>query len=427
MRTTSLAPPRGSFKEMPELSQDQKKALEIMEGRKNVFLTGRAGSGKSFLTSYFLCGKDPEKTPVLASTGAAALLVGGRTFHSFFGLGILEGGPERTIERSLRNPKNVRRIRKADTVLVDEISMLSGTTLAAAEAIARLARNSDEPWGGLHVIFVGDFAQLPPVTRMGEAVDWAFLHEVWAKSDLIPLSLETIHRSTEAGWLSVLNKVRDGICDGEVTALLRSREGKVSEDFEATRLFPHRATAEKYNLFRLDKISGDPTEIATIYAGEERHVESLKRQAPIPEVLLLKEGALVMIRRNDMEGLYVNGSLGYVRRITKASLSIELLESGLRVDIEPVSFELYDGDGETIASAKNFPVTLAYGSTIHKAQGATLDRVVADLRSLWEAGQAYVALSRVRRSADITLESWQTRSIKADPSVAAFHANLKRL
>lgn len=408
------------------LSLDQAAALQQLESRANVFLTGRAGTGKSFLTSHFLRHAASPKTAVLASTGAAALLVGGRTFHSFFGLGILEGGMQRTVERALRNPKNVKRIKTTDTILVDEVSMLSGITLATAEEIARLARNSDEPWGGMRVILVGDFAQLPPVTPRGQIVDWAFLHEVWERSQLQSIALETTHRTSEQEWLDALNKIRDGVCDSSVIQILKSREKKVAEDFEATRLFPRRDSAEQYNLFRLERLSGEATEIPTDYKGEAHHIESLKRQSPIPEVLLLKEGALVMIRRNDPEGYYVNGSLGYVRRIAKNTLTVELMEYGINIELERVSFELYDGDGNVQASAKNFPITLAYGTTIHKAQGATLDRVVADLSFLWEAGQAYVALSRVRKSGDIFLESWSPRSIKADQNVASFHNGLGR-
>ena len=406
---------------MAQLNEDQISALKKLEGKQNVFLTGRAGTGKSFLVRHFLHGLNPDDAPVLASTGAAAILLGGRTFHSFFGLGIMEGGTAKTVERSLRNPKNVKRIRRARMVLVDEVSMLSGETLAAAEQISRLARNADEPWGGMRVIFVGDFGQLPPVTKRDERVDWAFTHEVWERSNLQPAVLMQIMRTKEASWLDVLGKVREGICDAHVQNSLNERKLPVDEDFEATRLFPHRHTAEEYNLFRLDKLSGEATEIETEYKGEERAIETLKRQAPIPEKLLLKEGALVMLRRNHQEGTYVNGSLAHVIRITKDELTLELLDWGYEIELQKESFDLYDGDGEVIASAKNFPLTLAYGSTIHKAQGTTLDRLVVDLRSLWEAGQAYVALSRVRSVEGLYLSGWTARSIKADPTVRNYY------
>lgn len=141
----------------------------------------------------------------------------------------------------------------------------------------------------------------------------------------------------------------------------------------------------------------------------------------------MKIGALVMLRKNDQDGAFVNGSLGHIAKLGKKTIHVDLLDSGEEVELEPMSFELLDGDGNVIASAKNFPLTLAYGSTIHKAQGATIDRLVVDLAGLWEAGQAYVALSRVREPKNLYLRSWSKRSIKADPQVRRFHANLPQI
>src|SRR3989338_258151 len=165
------------------LTSCQTKGLDVLERQGNVFLTGAAGTGKSFLLQRYLAGKPSENFPVVASTGAAAVLVGGRTFHSFFGLGILEGGPQAAVVRALQSRKLVHRLNTACSVVIDEISMLSVTTLQAAEAVARGARGNHEPWGGLRIIAVGDFAQLPPVTPGTRTKDWAFAHPVWQESD----------------------------------------------------------------------------------------------------------------------------------------------------------------------------------------------------------------------------------------------------
>ena len=150
--------------------------MDQLGGAENVFVTGAAGSGKSFLIERFLraVAASDEALPVLASTGAAAILVGGRTFHSFFGLGILQGGHQATVDRALKNKRLARRLKKARGVMIDEISMLSGQTLRAAEEIARRALDPERPWGGLRMIAIGDFAQLPPVSNQGVR-DWAFL------------------------------------------------------------------------------------------------------------------------------------------------------------------------------------------------------------------------------------------------------------
>lgn len=203
----------------PQLTPSQERAFEVLTATDdNVFLTGVAGSGKSFLIGRFLRHLDEpaklqkdstqlsKRFPILASTGAAAILVGGRTFHSFFGLGILEGGVSATVDRAVKNTRLCKRLNTTDGVVIDEVSMISGTVLRAAEAICRKARSSSRPWGGLRVIAVGDFAQLPPVNphwNPGGGLapqalrDWAFLDEAWATGQFVPAVLPETMRTSE--------------------------------------------------------------------------------------------------------------------------------------------------------------------------------------------------------------------------------------
>lgn len=402
----------------------QEKALKLLETKTdNIFLTGRAGTGKSFLIRYFLKNKDPQTFPVVASTGAAAIVVGGRTFHSFFGLGIMEGGFQKTVDRALKDRRVVKRLRKIIGFILDEISMVPGPALKAAETICRLARKNHLPWGGTRVVAVGDFAQLPPVTRATEEREWAFLDESWQKSDFVPLLLETVMRSEDKDYVHILNLVRDGTVNADVKSYLDSRTNPNPGKINATHLFPHREKAEKFNLERLSEIKKQPHQFPTAYSGNDRFVEQLKKQAPIPEILQIKESAMVMLRMNDPYLKYVNGSLGTVLKIKDDSLEIRL-KNGRSIDIEPARFSMLDANGNEVATATNFPITLAYGSTIHKAQGATLDGMVCDLRRLWEPGQAYVALSRLRRGDDLVLTGWDESSIRVDPEVVAFHQGL---
>lgn len=185
-----------------QLTPCQSKALLALRGPENVFITGGAGSGKSFLIRFFLRHIETREFPILASTGTAAVLVGGRTFHNFFGLGIMEGGVEVAVEKASKNRRVVRRLKKVRGFIVDEISMLSGPTLRAAELIARRVRNSDLPWGGLRVVAVGDFAQLPPVERSPSARSarrWAFLDPVWTRSGFEIHHLKTQTRCRDEG------------------------------------------------------------------------------------------------------------------------------------------------------------------------------------------------------------------------------------
>lgn len=405
-----------------ELTSCQARALNILERQGNVFLTGAAGTGKSFLLHRYLKDKPAEAFPVVASTGAAAVIIGGRTFHSFFGLGIMEGGVEETVLRALKSRRLVNRMLSAVCVVIDEVSMLSGATLMAAERIARAARNRDEPWGGLRIIVVGDFAQLPPVTPGVMQKDWAFLHTTWKDSAFLPALLDTVMRTKDSDFLDILNFVRAGTVNDEVRTFLDAHTGYATDDTEGTRLYAHRVRADDYNHRRLELIPGHPRSFETEYAGEARVLESAKRAMPIPDVLLLKEGALVMMRKNDAAEpqLYVNGSLGHVRRIEEELLVIELL-TGDVVEIEKQKFSYLDGDGKELLSAWNFPVTLAWATTIHKAQGASLDSLIVDLSALWEPGQAYVALSRVRNPGRLYVDRWTPSSIRAEPLVTQLY------
>ncbi len=404
-----------------KLNREQSFALEVLKKDDNVFLTGAAGSGKSFLLREYL--KD-RKIPVLASTGAAAILIGGRTFHSFFGLGIMEGGVQATVDRATENKRLVSRLRKADSVIIDEISMISGPTLRAAEQIAKKARGNTTAWGGLRIIAVGDFAQLPPVNPHSRIREWAFLDEVWEQSQFQTIVLKEIMRSTDKYFLNVLNDVREGRMNDGVSEFLNSRVNS-NPPGELTRLFPRRAEVEKYNLEQLNEIKNPLHSIETQYQGKERDIENFRKHSPISDTIHLKVEALIMLRQNDPEGRWVNGSIGRVQKITPDYLTIRLTNGSL-VEVEKSVFTLLDAEGQPVVTAQNFPVTLAWAMTIHKAQGATLERMLVNLHGIWEPGQAYVALSRVRNPEGLFIETWNKKSIFADNMVTQFHSEFNK-
>jgi len=413
---------------LTSLNDGQRRALELLRSDHNVFLTGAAGSGKSFLVRQFLREKNTRTFPVLASTGAAAVLVGGRTFHSFFGLGIMEGGFDATVTRGIENKRVVNRLKKTEGVIIDEVSLLSGVTLRAAETIARQARGNDRPWGGLRVVAVGDFAQLPPVDPFRKEKDWAFLDSTWKWSEFESIVLSEIMRARgQDHFLEVLNAIRIGQVTPKAKAFLEERKsaGQIhrGKHFDGTKLFGRRIDAEAYNLQRLVSLSGDDHVFETKYTGQEKSIQDFKRHAPIGDVIRVKVGALVMLRQNDVEGRWVNGSLGHIKKVYPNMLSISLA-SGREIEIERATFSLLNAEGLPVVSATNFPINLAYGITIHKAQGLTVDRLLVDLKGFWEPGQAYVALSRARSAEGLYLEDWDPRSILADPQVTRFHQAL---
>lgn len=408
------------------LNEGQSRAMESLNGPDNVFVTGGAGTGKSYLIKQFYKAVEKDSFPILASTGAAAVLVGGRTFHSFFGLGIMEGGIDATFERALKDKRVVRRLKKAKGIVIDEISMIPGEALSLAECIASEARDSEAPWGGLKVIAVGDFAQLPPISRGSQKKDWAFTHPVWERSGFVNESLEEIMRSADdQDYCDLLGQVRNGEWSEGLADLLSFRTVESIDDLEdATVLFARRDLVDRVNEERLSKLEGNLYRFETTYTGSSQHQRALRKTAPIPETILLKDGAFVMLRQNDPQGRWVNGSLGHVSGFDEDDAVIIRLLSGREVEIVPSSFTMLDADGKEVASAKNFPLSLAWAITIHKAQGATLDKAAVSLERLWEPGQAYVAMSRVRKSSDLFVLGWDQKSIFADPVVKKFHLGL---
>lgn len=408
------------------LTPSQVYALKALKSNRNVFITGGAGTGKSHVLRQHVQNLSSQSFPILASTGAAAVLVGGRTFHSFFGLGIMEGGPLPTLDRAKRDKRLLKRLKKTVGVIIDEISMISGDALGVAERICRFARDSEAPWGGLQVVAVGDFAQLPPVSA-GRDYDWSFLSPTWGLTDFLSVQLRTNLRCGDDLYCKWLECVRLGALPDDFRSFLNSKVVSDEEvPVEITRLFSRRDQTQRYNLMRLHENPRELMTFASEYFGSDSAVERLKKTSVLPDELHLKLGAKVMILQNDPRQRWVNGSLGKVADASDSVLMIEL-ETGRMVELEKSSFHLLDPEGATLASVTNFPVQLAYAMTIHKSQGATMNALRVDLRRLWDPGQAYVALSRLRSADGLYLDGWDENSFHVSPQVRAFYAQMAEL
>lgn len=389
----------------PKLSPQQQAVVDYaVEGGTHIFLTGRAGTGKTTVTRALLQRLGP-KAAVLAPTGVAAMNAGGQTLHSFFRL------PPRLI-----TPGDVRRLRTARTVkalstlVIDEISMVRSDMMQAVDASLRLNRDSSEPFGGVRLVLVGDLAQLPPIAQGEEG---AFLEEVYGgpfffhapafrDAGFTMVELQTVHRQADPDFVEVLNAVREGALDRELTERLNARvTGRRGLEASATHvvLTATNQAASAINQARLDGLVGEPRGFAGKVEGEFD-----PRLFPTEDPLILKTGARVMMIRNDPGGRYVNGSIGEVLGFTGDGVKVQV--NGETVTVEKVSWERmrYASDAktgklkrETIGSYAQYPLRLAWAMTIHKAQGLTLDKVYLDVsRRLFAHGQAYVALSRAR-------------------------------
>lgn len=289
------------------LSPEQQSALELLESGENVFLTGGAGSGKSYLVKAFMSQLNPKSFPILASTGAAAVILGGRTFHSFFGLGIMEGGAEKTFARASQDKKILKRLSQVEGVVIDEISMIPMSAFETAEKIVRAARDSDLPWGGLRVIVVGDFAQLPPISKTAHR-EWSFLSQIWEKTGFINCVLSHNQRVKDDEFLNILSEVRQGVVSDAVKSYLNSRLREHDIEDKSTRLFPRRDQSELFNQSELAQIPFPEVCIDSIYLGQEKFVEVLRKACPIPQQIKIKKEARVMFLQNDPQKRWINGT-----------------------------------------------------------------------------------------------------------------------
>jgi len=406
---------------MFELNQSQQSAMQKLKGDGNVFLTGAAGTGKSFLMRQFLA-ETGERPAMLATTGVAAIILGGRTFHSFFSLWDFSGSVEQMIASALTNKRMIWRVRSAESIVIDEVSMLDSKTMSAGEEIARRIRGNHAPWGGMRVIAVGDFCQLPPVEpgrEDGDPINWVFKSDVWKRSDFETVELTEIMRTGDETFMHLLTKVRKGIIDDEVKDFLKKQSitEAEAENIEGTRIFGRVSDVKRYNDRKLEALD-TPMES---FKAEILIQDSIFGAQKNKDKLIKKRGALVMIRANNIDQGYANGSLAHYERVDGDLMEVILVESGMAVYLERKKYDLKDGEGKVTASAKQFPVSLAWATTIHKAQGATLDCVIADIRNLWESGQAYVAMSRTKAADKFFVLNWNARSVLIDPQVSRFY------
>ncbi len=401
-----------------EFSPCQIKARDLLFSQaSNCFITGGAGVGKSFLLKSLMeqYKSASNELAVLASTGAAAVIMSGRTFHSFFGLTPKILNSNNAIEEVLENKRLVKRIEKSKLLVLDEVSMLSGDVLALGERIARTVKDPNKVWGGLTVYACGDFAQLPPV---GLEKDWAFMHEVWDESQFLPILLKTPMRTQSLYFQKVLEKIRWANIDDEVKSFLESRVN-LQAPSDSTKIFPYKQKVSSFNKQMLAQIQSEKHEFETKLEGQVPYTDYLIKNAPIDMVLELKVGALVMTRVNDPMSRFVNGSVGVIQKIHKDCVEVKI--NNRLINIEPFTFSYLNGEGKVMATMTNFPLSLAWAMTIHKAQGATLNQVEVDLKGLWETGQAYVALSRVRSEEDVFINHFCLDSFKFDQRVFRFY------
>lgn len=407
----------------------QAEALSILTTGANVFLTGSPGSGKTHTVNAYVAwlrahGIEPAIT---ASTGIAATHLHGQTIHSWSGIGISDSLTPELLDRILAKEHVVKRIQRTGVLIIDEISMLSGNTLSMVDEVCRAARNEPRAFGGMQVVLVGDFFQLPPITRRGAEVSFAFASTAWRALNPLICYLTEQHRQEDPKLLDLLTAVRDGSWDESHVSLVTRREsdGEGLED-DVPRLYTHNEDVERLNHEKLEALTGSAKTYTMEESGAPVLVEGLKRGCLSPAVLELKEGALVMCTKNNPAGGYVNGTLGKVVSFERGTGNpvIETVAGDL-ITITPMEWAVEE-DGKVRAKIIQVPLRLAWAITIHKSQGQSLDQAAMDLSRVFEYGQGYVALSRVRTLAGIHLLGWSEAALAVHPEIQSFDRELRR-
>ncbi len=418
----------------PTLSPEQLAVFERIEHtREHVFVTGRAGTGKSTILNH-LAFNTSKIIAVCAPTGVAALNVGGQTIHSLLRLptGIIA-------DHELDQPAELKKmLASIDTLVIDEISMVSADLMDAIDRSLRLARGKKhDPFGGAQIIMFGDPYQLPPVPPRDPHERayfndtyrslWFFDAKVWQAVDMTAIELVEVHRQRDDRFKQILGAVRYGVVDADMAHELNTAGARPAPE-DALTLATTNATVSRINASRLATIKGEPLRAVAEVTGEFR-----ENTFPADEVLELKAGAQVMFLRNDSDGRWVNGTIGTVSRVA-GTVWVEVGDGdGDReeFEVEPTVWERYRYryDAETkklekevVAEFEQFPLRLAWAVTVHKSQGHTYDQAIVDLGPrAFTAGQTYVALSRVRSLEGLYLQRpLQPRDVIVDPNVVRF-------
>ena len=448
------------------LSDEQTLAYNKFKQGENIFLTGPGGTGKTKLVQYFsnYAKSINKKCQICAMTGCAAILLNcnARTLHSWSGIKLAKGTPQSVIDRVVSNKSAMRGWKRAKVLILDEVSMLSKKVFEIIERLARIIRNIELPFGGMQIVFCGDFCQLPPVGTHGEEDTYKFCFQSPTWKTVFPMqnhiALKKIFRQNDPLYISILQNIRKGILTAQDCSFLKEQVNKVYDSEKhnqcvPTKLFPLRVKADHVNRMMYARLTGEdnvfelkrkqdnvlldngkPIPLNVLEkckklrgADIEYEMTQLANNCPCVQVLHLKVGAAVMCNVNiDIEKGICNGSQGVVENIIKTTeipTVVVKFANGMTKD-----FTLYYWQSEEYPtiSIGQYPLCLCWALTIHKIQGASLDLAEIDVgASVFEYGQTYVALSRVRSLEGLYLSAFEPEKIQTNPIVIEFYKEIE--
>jgi len=409
----------------------QEIALEILKTGRNVFLTGSAGTGKTYiLNQYIQYLKERGILPsIVASTGIAASHIGGTTIHSFFGIGIKESLSDYEIDLMTQREYLYNRFQNLKILIIDEISMVSPSLFELMDKVLRAFKRSDLPFGGVQIILSGDFFQLPPISKDPREIKFACQTELWKDSDLKVCYMEQKFRQKNDALVKILDEIRENNVSEESMEVFKSCHHKeLLGNFKLSRLYTHNKDVNEINDQELDMLDEELKTFHSVNTGTKKEVERIFNTSFAKAELQLKKGAIVLFIKNNQEKGYINGTLGKIIRFDgRAGAPVVKTFSGARIIADPVQWEVENSKGNIVATVKQVPLKLAWAITVHKSQGMTLDAAEIDLSKTFEVGQGYVALSRIKSIDGLRLLGLNEIALKVDTAVLKLDKIMKKM
>lgn len=414
----------------------QSEAINILKLGHNVFLTGAAGTGKTYVLNEFIKYLQSYSIPhiVTASTGLAATHVGGVTVHAFSGIGIKDKLSSWDIDMLAQNEKLNKRVNSIQVMIIDEISMLHASRLDMVDKIFKKVRKDNRAFGGVQMIFCGDFFQLPPVIRKDELEkngrtqesEYAFNSVAWKDAKPVICYLTENFRQEDNTLTNILNMIRSANEDiyESLESLSDTRENEL---INPIKLYSHNKDVDSINLKHYCELDDAECEVefVAVAKGKKNLVDNLKSSILAMENIKLKKGAKVLFIKNDKMGNYQNGTLGIVEAFDKDNYPVILTNSGERITAKEDVWQLKDEDENVLAEVSQLPLRYAWAITVHKSQGMTLDEAEIDLTQGFGFGMGYVALSRVRSLSGLKLHGLNNQALLVANNVLLFDKELK--
>lgn len=405
--------------------QDHMLAYKLFRDGRNLFITGGAGVGKSHFIRNIRNINEKVKA-FTSTTGISSILIYGTTIHSWSGIGYFD--PEKNFkdyyDKIKKNRTLINRWKRVQVLIIDEISMIHPKMLELLDYLAKAIRLNSRPMGGIQLLLVGDFFQLPSITNTSEKI-YAFEIPIWNELIEHTIEFKHVYRQNEKQLMDVLNKIRIGKIDNNVVKYIKLLSNNPNYNENYTHLFPTKKKVQSFNTKMLNKLEGEPIE----YKYEVQFKPNFNvayfnfpKDTLVEENLIVKKGAFVMVNKNiDFENKIVNGTQGFISGFTEYNDPIVEFSSGYT----KVMFkETWEYDGYTI---RQYPLMLAWAITTHKSQGSSIEKLSIDIgNNIFEEGQSYVALSRCTSSKYLHISNFDKNSIMVNQKVLDFYNSINQ-